>query len=661
VENLVDTLLIFALKAHPDTAARLARFGDWVQWDESGPVGCIFVHWLIKLWIFVFDLNALGRGRLDTLWHVIEANPDQARDDLIKSIFKYLDLYVAAHRDSATNRRIKRRPIIKNLREIQRFLLLNRLGPQCTFDRLLPLYDITIRYLVAKWSFSEVKRPPLAIDAETQVFEPVMNMQYSLALKVEFAKEDLDLARIVWNALWGHGGRVKLGSREVEAMLLAALIFTQVVNSYPHDIPGPCRGDIPGFCARLDRAPRDLKPKLLAVLSGVPGNESELVNIRKEFEKLKTRPNNLPTLADIAGVRDQYKSDFETYQKAFAGHFLKVLAPLRERRAVLLQEAEPVDALEGFLSELRRRPGPFFRAAADIIVLRPKPGVRVPPVEWPFDRFETATQPLSYAGQYLLCGDAWLCPLQGAARSQLSVAAETLWGVCRSGTIVAQAGGELVILGHELAPEIRAALCAAVIGRKVILLGRRDGSVVTLEESASLRFITHHHSYPVIAIAGGLSLGLIVSIDDRANVVFQSTKGEFINAVKVPLATLAPQLKVFKSGKVAVSVGKSVVVCDWKGTVLKILEFGDRIKVIEKHYDMANELLFVAAADYIDLFELSGYQKLVVDGAQHSFRAAEAATIVAPIKNTPVFLVAGNETPTVLLDYKRQINQIPPE
>jgi hypothetical protein len=652
IENLIDTLLIPAVKAHPDIAALLARFGDWVQWDDSGPVGCIFVHWLIKLWSFVFNLNRLDAGPLEMLWQVIEASPEQVRDDLIKSIFKYLDLYVAAHRDSLTNRQRKRTPIIKHLREIQRFLLLKRLGPQCTFDRLHPLYDITIRYLVAKWTFSELKRLPLAVDDETQVFEPVMNMQYSVAPKAEIGPEDLDLARIVWNALWGRTERVRLGSREVEATLLATLIFAQVATS--------CRGDIAEFCARIDRVPRDLKPKLLAVLNLVPGDDRVLRNIHNEFNKLKPKPENLPVLSDIAGVRDQYKADFDRYQKAFTGHFLKVLAPLRERRAILVGEAERVNGFEGFLAELRQRPGPFFQAAPEIIVLRPKPGVRVPPVELALDRFETPTPPLSHAGQSLLCGDGWLCSLDGTAPSQLPFAADTLWGVSESGTIVAQAAGELVVMGHELAPEIRAATCAAVIGRKMILVGRGDGSVMTLEESASVRSITHHHSYPVIAISGSLSLGLIVSVDDHANVVFQSTKGEFINIVKVQLATLSPQVKVFKSGTVAVSVGRSVVVYNWKGTVLKVLEFRDRIKVIEKHYDTANELLFVAAANYIDLFELRRYQKLVVDGAEQSFGAAHAATIIAPVKNTRAFLVTGNEAPTVLLDYKKHIKQIPP-
>jgi hypothetical protein len=245
-------------------------------------------------------------------------------------------------------------------------------------------------------------------------------------------------------------------------------------------------------------------------------------------------------------------------------------------------------------------------------------------------------------------------------RSELRIrGVDRLWGVSRAHgvCVVGGNGGMAIVDGSKSWPlpsQVRRPACADVIGGMYLLVGGADCvvSIIDLNTRVRLAFKCHH-SFPIVAIGGNADAGLIVSVDDRANVVFETMLDHrFINLIVIEMETTRPIVRVFKSGLVAITKGRSVGIYDCRGRVMRELLFEGRVRAIEKYYDIgARELLLVGGTEFVDVFDLTTLDLLALAGRRHSFDVGEEEVIMAPIKRARAFFVAGNGTTARRVDF----------
>jgi hypothetical protein len=140
--------------------------------------------------------------------------------------------------------------------------------------------------------------------------------------------------------------------------------------------------------------------------------------------------------------------------------------------------------------------------------------------------------------------------------------------------------------------------CATVIGGELLLLGGADGSVsVRRLPELDLVSASAHHWKSVIAIAGNMDAGLIVSVDEGGYAVFETVfDHRSINTVRFESDGSPPQIAVFKSAVVAVGLKSELLALDGQGVELCRLDA--RPVRLEKYYDIGSrEMLLVGGED----------------------------------------------------------------
>ncbi|OHT08691.1 hypothetical protein TRFO_04761 [Tritrichomonas foetus] len=186
----------------------------------------------------------------------------------------------------------------------------------------------------------------------------------------------------------------------------------------------------------------------------------------------------------------------------------------------------------------------------------------------------------------------------------------------------------------DIKPECRTSsliTSATVVGSRFIITGAIDCSIKIwtcsqdlYSKSISTQLVSSSGFHPaeIVAIGGCYENGLIVSVDIHGNVIYETMfKHIFIASLKLNKEKFnfstrdlsRCKILVFKSGTVAISLNKTVLLYDSHGKLIRQLNLSDRITDIKKYYDYdRKELMLIGyMPNHIDIFDLTTFQTIV--------------------------------------------------
>lgn len=160
--------------------------------------------------------------------------------------------------------------------------------------------------------------------------------------------------------------------------------------------------------------------------------------------------------------------------------------------------------------------------------------------------------------------------------------------------------------------------CAAIIGGTYLLTCGNDCSVNTWDLSdpnIPLLSISSFHCDDIIAIGGSSDIGLVVSINKKLQVVFQTLfDNKFIAAVQLEEKNFGstPMVTVFKSGIVAISILSTIYTFDVHGKLLHKMDILLPIVKIEKYYDPNTREFLIAQTNQnsLQIIDATTFEKI---------------------------------------------------
>jgi hypothetical protein len=272
---------------------------------------------------------------------------------------------------------------------------------------------------------------------------------------------------------------------------------------------------------------------------------------------------------------------------------------------------------------------------------------------------------LGFKKQIALCCEGYICDFGAdpmVARQLDTSAYDRIIGVSRVFNLMVLASGRrrgyaVYRLNGTSVRRVEASeSCASIIGGEYMVIGSRDCSIsVTSLELWNVVSRSTFHANPVVAVGGCADLGLIASIDSQGNVIFETLfEHVMINVAKIEGKLTNPIVCVFKSGLVAINRGTQVLVFDYRGSLLKVLDVHKSIVSMEKYYDLGSRELLLVSYDteFVNLYDFTTFACL------ETFTTPFLHPIVCPLKRKRAFLVSGRGRKVHVVDFSSKLTHV---